>query len=812
MLVRSASASAAKGVFRRLAMVLILSVGVFACGDAESRQEEYLSRAKELFEAGDYARAGVEFRNVLQIDPKNVESVYHLGLIAESQEDFETAFNHFRAVAQLDETHVQARLRIAQYLLLGGQLEQSRSGYEELLTLAPDDPEVRTLGAAIALREEDMDTAESMARAVLEADPAAEGAMSVLAGALSAKGQLDEAIDLTRRTLEKTPESGTLQQLLLRLLIQAGRNDEAVAAYRDVIAANPDAFPPRAEFARFLMAQDRRDEAIQVLREAIADQVGGSEARLMLSGLLRATQGVEAAVSELQAGIEAEPEAYAYRFALAELRFQAGQQDQARTALRGIIDRAGTGEDGLNARTALARLELSLDNRPAAEPLIAEVLEIDPENTGARFVQGSLNLADGRIEDAVSDLRVVLRGNPDNVDALRLLARAQLAQGDVSLATRTLDRLVRVAPRDAEALGQLASLQARQGDPVKALETLDRALGVDPESAQLLGAKASLSAAEGRWESAEDAITALGQLPDQGDAGRLLLARLRHQQGRYEDAFKDFEAFRADNPDAMVAVAGAVRALLAAEQAERALEYIEGLRAENAENAFLANLKGEVLARGGQWQAAADSFAEAIRLQPDAAPSYVGLANSQRRLGNADDAVVALRQGLEAVPDNPALLMELGSLLASLERNQEALDIFRALATQRPDNGLAVNNYASLLAALEPDNLEELRKAKELLDPFQRTSNPFVLDSIGAVMLRLGDARQAQAYLERALALEPSLPDAHFHLGLALLELDAPAAAAEHLEQALNADGGFLGKQEAEAALRRARESMPAEN
>jgi tetratricopeptide (TPR) repeat protein len=812
MLARSTAAPAAKGVLRRLAVVLVVTLGVFACGDAESRQQEYLSRAKELFEAGDYARAGVEFRNVLQIEPKHVESIYYLGLIAEEQEDFETAFKHFRVVSQLDETHVQARLRIAQYLLLGGQIEQSRSTYEELLTLAPDDLEVQTVGAAIALREEDLDTAESKARSVLEADPAAEGAMSVLAGAMTARGQLDEAIDLTRQTLEKVPDSDTLQQLLLRLLIQAGRNDEAVAAYRDVIAANPEEFPLRAQFARFLLTLDRQDEAVQVLREAIADQVGGTEARLSLSGLLRATQGVEAAVAELRAGIEAEPETHAYRFAMAELQFQADQPDEARADLDEIIDRAGTDEDGLNARTALARLELSLERRAAAETLIEEVLEVDPENAGARFLQGTLNLADGKIEDAVSDLRVVLRGNPDNVEALRLLAQAQLAQGDVSLATRTLDQLVRLAPRDAGALGQLASLQARQGDPGKALETLDRALGVAPKSASLLEAKASLSAAEGRWESAEDAITALGQLPDQGDTGRLLLARLRHQQGRYEDAFEGFEAFRADNPDAMVAVAGAVRALMADGQAERALEYIDGLRAENAENAFLTNLKGEVLAREEQWQDAADSFAEAIQLQPDAVPSYIGLADSQQRLGNPDDAVAALEQGLEAVSDNPTLLMELGSLLASLERNEDALDIFRALSTQQPENALAVNNYASLLAALEPDNLEELREAKALLDPFLRTSNPFVLDTIGALLLRLGDARQAQAYLERALALEPSLPDAHFHLGLALLELDAPAVAAEHLEQALNAEGGFLGKEEAEAALRRARESMPAEN
>lgn len=112
-----------------------------------------------------------------------------------------------------------------------------------------------------------------------------------------------------------------------------------------------------------------------------------------------------------------------------------------------------------------------------------------------------------------------------------------------------------------------------------------------------------------------------------------------------------------------------------------------------------------------------------------------------------------------------------------------------------------MNNYASLLAGLQPENTSELERADELLLEFRRSSNPFVLDTIGAVLLRLGDYRQAQAYLERAIGLDGDLPEAHYHLGLVLFELGDHEGAVRHLERSLNADRQFLGYEEAVATL-----------
>ena len=64
-----------------LSSVLVLS----GCGGGEERQEEYLTRAQEYFDEDNMDKAKIEAKNVLQINPKNAEARYLLGMINEQE-------------------------------------------------------------------------------------------------------------------------------------------------------------------------------------------------------------------------------------------------------------------------------------------------------------------------------------------------------------------------------------------------------------------------------------------------------------------------------------------------------------------------------------------------------------------------------------------------------------------------------------------------------------------------------------------------------------------------------------------------------
>ena len=68
------------------------------CGDAEEQKAKYLERGKTYFAEENFEKARVEFKNVLQIDPKDVEARYMLARIQEQKQNFRAAFKNYARV------------------------------------------------------------------------------------------------------------------------------------------------------------------------------------------------------------------------------------------------------------------------------------------------------------------------------------------------------------------------------------------------------------------------------------------------------------------------------------------------------------------------------------------------------------------------------------------------------------------------------------------------------------------------------------------------------------------------------------------
>jgi Tfp pilus assembly protein PilF len=62
-----------------LALLVGMTSMLISCGGAEDRKAKYFESGMELYEEGNYVKARLEFRNVLQIDPKDVEGLFMYG-------------------------------------------------------------------------------------------------------------------------------------------------------------------------------------------------------------------------------------------------------------------------------------------------------------------------------------------------------------------------------------------------------------------------------------------------------------------------------------------------------------------------------------------------------------------------------------------------------------------------------------------------------------------------------------------------------------------------------------------------------------
>jgi len=95
-------------------------------------------------------------------------------------------------------------------------------------------------------------------------------------------------------------------------------------------------------------------------------------------------------------------------------------------------------------------------------------------------------------------------------------------------------------------------------------------------------------------------------------------------------------------------------------------------------------------------------------------------------------------------------LMGRGNILVRKKRYREAIPVFREALSLAPDHPVALNNLAYAMMNGDGELLVALRHATKAhrLDP----NNPLILETIGSLNLRLGDAPAAARHLELAWA------------------------------------------------------------
>lgn len=135
--------------------------------------------------------------------------------------------------------------------------------------------------------------------------------------------------------------------------------------------------------------------------------------------------------------------------------------------------------------------------------------------------------------------------------------------------------------------------------------------------------------------------------------------------------------------------------------------------------------------RGGHWAIAV--------LPPDRLPAtaeplpYLTAVKGLEQAKQYDAAAQAYATALARWPDDLQALMGRGNALYALDRKPDAIQAFRAAATQHPDSAAAYNNLAHVLAELgRLDEAEKTaRRAVEIGGPFADTAQK-TLDEIVA--------------------------------------------------------------------------------
>ena len=340
------------------------------------------------------------------------------------------------------------------------------------------------------------------------------------------------------------------------------------------------------------------------------------------------------------------------------------------------------------------------------ERAIAEykkAMEADPDSLFLRVELAELYWRMGRTADAVRDAEAVLKINPDQEDAHRLLANIywrnlgnpqpdKVAKESLRKAIEHFEALSRIDPSDNDNFLVLGRLYRLNNQRDKAEEAFQKVLKSDPDSRSALASLAQLYFDHGDYE---EAIEHLKKIPDR-DMSTSLVAMLAYaysQAHDYENAVTTYEkalSQDSDNLDIRRSYADALAN--AGKTAAARVELQKILKQEPNDGPTYLRL-GQLDRQEGHFDRARQEFDKAKGLMPDSLEVSYQQVLLEDALGNEDKAIELL-QGLiksserpqgqytPAEASNRAVFLErLGLIYRSMEKYDQAIDVFRQVAT-----------------------------------------------------------------------------------------------------------------------------------
>ena len=128
-----------------IGMILItLIVGGCDRFSPESKKAKHLQLGQTYFDKGQYNEALIEFKNVVQLDPKNADPHYRLALTylkLGGTQNLQGAFAELSRTVELDKTNRDAQLKLGELYLLGNEPAKALEQADIVLVSAPQNTE-----------------------------------------------------------------------------------------------------------------------------------------------------------------------------------------------------------------------------------------------------------------------------------------------------------------------------------------------------------------------------------------------------------------------------------------------------------------------------------------------------------------------------------------------------------------------------------------------------------------------------------------------------------------------------------------------
>jgi tetratricopeptide (TPR) repeat protein len=414
------------------------------------------------------------------------------------------------------------------------------------------------------------------------------------------------------------------------------------------------------------------------------------------------------------------------RQTLAALLVSSNKLSEAKPLLEALITADG------NAAAGFMQLNSMLAKHPDRNAVLAITKELAkgyPQLPEAHFAVAQAAFSAGKYDEAAAEIKQALDMRPDW--EIGALFNAQLLQQRVATdkAIEYLQGFLRSYPKSREVRASYARLLLNNKELKEARAQYQLLLEDQPTNADIVVTIGLLSLQLNEFESAETWLKRGLELKYRDpDSLRFYLGQVCEERKRFDEAMKYYASVQGG--DQFVPAQARYAFLLGRQnKLAEAREYLQNVQTANDEQrALLIQAEAQLLREAKDYQQSYDLLNKALQRQPENVDLLYDSAMAAEKLDRID----------------------------VLEAN------LHKLIALKPDHAQAYNALGYTLA----DRTDRLKEAKGYIDKALKLSpdDPFILDSMGWVLYRLGDSKQALAYLQRAYTQRPD-PEIAAHVG-----------------------------------------------
>ena len=275
------------------------------------------------------------------------------------------------------------------------------------------------------------------------------------------------------------------------------------------------------------------------------------------------------------------------------------------------------------------------------------------------------------------------------------------------------------------------------------------------------------------------------------------LAHAQARQGDFDGAASTLIRAQEKAPEHEGVARDLIGVYLKSGKPEQALKVAQDVQKRRPQDAAGHLLEGDVRAFTKKWPDAERAYRAALKVDSRSSAAAVRVYRVLVVSGRRQEAVEFAADWTARNPTDVQLRMAVAEVALASKDYATAVQQYEAALRNDPNNAVILNNLAWSLGELKDPKAIGIAERAVQLAP----NSAIVLDTLGMLHLRLGDAKRGFELLERVRQLEPERLDLRLHYAIGLLQTGRTQEGKAELQELAAAKADFAGKADIPALL-----------